>query len=160
MLYCAFVLYFAYGSNLDFGQMKHRCPSAEFHSLAVLRDHRLAFSRKSLSRGCGVADVVPAPGSKVWGVVYKIAAEEITRLDAAEGFQPGRVQNAYSRVECQVFLNDRDDSPLMAMVYFANREENPPLPNQEYKNQILQGARFWGLPKDYIKEVLEPIPVL
>ena len=59
-------LYFAYGSNLHWPQMKERCPSARFHCVAKLKDHRLAFTRKSISRDCGVADVVPEQGHDVW----------------------------------------------------------------------------------------------
>ena len=29
-------------------------------------------------------------------------------------------------------MDDKDDSPLLLAIYFAFREENPPLPNQEY----------------------------
>jgi len=53
------MLYFAYGSNLDFAQMRDRCPSALFVAIAKLPDHRLAFTRKSIKRACGVADAVP-----------------------------------------------------------------------------------------------------
>lgn len=50
--------YFAYGSNLDWHQMKKRCPYARFRCVAKLPNHRLAFTRKSRTRGCGVSDVV------------------------------------------------------------------------------------------------------
>ncbi len=153
------MLYFAYGSNLNWEQIKSRCPSVRFIGPAVLPDHRLAFTRKSQFRGCGVADAVPHPGSIVWGVVYEIAAEEVAHLDAAEGFQPGRPHNAYIRSTCQVFLNGNNATPLTVAIYFACRQENPPPPNQQYKDLILQGARYWGLPEDYIKEVLESITV-
>ena len=39
------MLYFAYGSNLDCGQMRSRCPSTQFVCRAVLKDHSLAFTR-------------------------------------------------------------------------------------------------------------------
>ena len=51
------MLYFAYGSNLDWAQMKSRCPSATFVDRAKLKDHRLAFTRKSKDRDCGAADL-------------------------------------------------------------------------------------------------------
>jgi len=52
------MLYFAYGSNMDWNQIRGRCPSASFLGIAVLLDHRLAFSRYSTTRNCGVADAV------------------------------------------------------------------------------------------------------
>ena len=40
------MIYFAYGSNLDFVQMRSRCPSAQFVAVAKLPDHQLAFTRR------------------------------------------------------------------------------------------------------------------
>jgi hypothetical protein len=71
------VLYFAYGSNLDFDQMSERCPSARFVAIAELPHHRLAFTRRSKNRNCGVADAVPDVSQSVWGVVYAISHDEI-----------------------------------------------------------------------------------
>ena len=76
------MLYFAYGSNMNWLQMQNRCPSARFLYRAVLPDYKLAFTRKSVKRGCGVADVVPARGQNAWGVVY-----EISNLDVEESRQ-------------------------------------------------------------------------
>src|SRR5260370_28717436 len=82
------MLYFAYGSNMDWDQMKTRCPSACFVGVAVLRDHRLAFTRRSKKRACGVADAVPEEGAAVWGAVFEIADVDIGRLDDTEGYRP------------------------------------------------------------------------
>jgi len=37
---------FAYGSNMNWNQMRERCPSSRFVGIAVLRDHKLAVMRK------------------------------------------------------------------------------------------------------------------
>ena len=66
------MLYFAYGSNMNWQQMRERCPSARFVGVALLSEHKLAFTRKSKKRGCGVADAVLEGGRKVWGVIYEI----------------------------------------------------------------------------------------
>ena len=71
------MLYFACGSNMYWDQMRERCPSAQFVSVAKLDNHRLAFTRESSERRCSVADAVPAKGQDVWGVVYRIADVEI-----------------------------------------------------------------------------------
>ena len=42
--------------------MKERCPSAKFVAVAKLTDHSLQFTRRSVNRGCGVADAVPERG--------------------------------------------------------------------------------------------------
>jgi hypothetical protein len=63
------MFYFAYGSNMNWTQMRGRCPSARYVAIAVLRNHTLAFTRKSVKRGCGVADAVWSERQEMWGVV-------------------------------------------------------------------------------------------
>jgi len=41
------MLYFAYGSNMDWAQMRSRCRTARFVCVEKLKDHRLAFTRKA-----------------------------------------------------------------------------------------------------------------
>ena len=147
------MLYFAYGSNMNWNQMRERCPSSRFVGIAVLHDHKLAFTRESVNRGCGVADVVAEDGAQVWGVVYEIADLDVGKLDASEGFRPGRDKNSYYRRECLVFLDGEDQRPLTVSAYFGDPQPKPPLPNAEYKNLILAGARHWHLPKEYIREL-------
>lgn len=152
------MLYFAYGSNMDWQQIRERCPSARFICVAELKDHRLAFTRESKNRGCGVADAVSEPGKNVWGVVYEMDEGDIHRLDKAEGFVPGRLDNAYNREDCQVYLDGDEEKPLTVSIYIAVKQDNPPLPNLEYKKLIVEGAKFWQLPPEYIKK-LEQVEV-
>jgi gamma-glutamylcyclotransferase len=152
------MLTFAYGSNMNWDQMRERCPSSRFVGIAVLSDHRLAFTRKSIKRGCGVADVVAEDGARVWGVVYEIADLDVGTLDASEGFRPGREKNSYCRRECMVFLDGQDQRPLTVSAYFGVSQPDPPRPNAAYKNLILSGGRGWHLPGAYILE-LEQIEV-
>ena len=147
------MLYFAYGSNMDWEQMRQRCPSTRFLQRATLPDRQLAFTRKSVGRGCGVADVVRAPGQRVWGVVYDIADAEIGELDDCEGFRPSRSQNAYWRRECTVFIDDDAQNPLVCNSYFAAPQPAPPLPSRAYVRHLLDGARHWSLPAEYIGQL-------
>ena len=148
------MLYFAYGSNMDCAQMRRRCPSAHFVGVAKLPDHSLAFSRKSTKRGCGVADVVEKTGPDVWGVVYEIAdPKDVSNLDRCEG-----VPSAYTKESRLVYLRDQPEPLRSVSVYFAVKQDNPPLPNAEYKELIVRGAKFWQLPNEYIQE-LEQIVV-
>lgn len=147
-------LIFAYGSNMDCAQMRERCHSAKFISIASLKDHQLAFTRKSKKRGCGVAGAITNPGKTVWGIVYDLTEDDLMELDKNEGIK----SNSYVRSTETVFQNDDEARPLSVQVYFAVPQNNPPLPNQEYKDLILGGARFWNLPADYIAE-LEKIQV-
>jgi gamma-glutamylcyclotransferase (GGCT)/AIG2-like uncharacterized protein YtfP len=143
---------------MNWNQMRERCPASRFVGIAVLRDHKLAFTRESVNRGCGVADVVAQDGAQVWGVVYEIDDLDVGKLDAAEGFRPGRDKNSYYRRECLVFLDGDSQRPLTVSTYFGDPQPNPPLPNAAYKNLILTGARYWHLPEEHIRE-LEQIEV-
>jgi len=152
------MLYFAYGSNMNWQQMQDRCPSARFASVALLADYKLAFTRQSVKRGCGVADAVREDGRKIWGVVYEIDVLDIGKLDLSEGYRPGRTKNSYWRRECLVLLNGDEQRPSTVCSYFGDPQSNPPLPNSEYKRLIVSGARHWHLPEDYVRD-LEAIEV-
>jgi gamma-glutamylcyclotransferase (GGCT)/AIG2-like uncharacterized protein YtfP len=119
--------------------------------IAVLRDHKLAFTRESVNHHCGVADVVAVDGEEVWGVVYEIDDLDVGKLDTKEGFFPGRDKNAYHRRECLVFLDGENQRPFTVFAYFGDPQPNPPLPNAAYKTLILAGARHWHLPEEYIR---------
>ena len=147
------MLYFAYGSNMDWEQMRQRCPSARFLHRATLPDRQIAFTRKSVGGGCGVGDVVRAPGQRVWGVVYDIVGADVGKLDKYEGFQPDRDRNAYWRRECTVFIDDDAQNPLTCSSYFATPQPEPPLPSRAYVRQLIDGARHWGLPAEYIGQL-------
>ena len=154
------MLYFAYGSNMDAAQMKERCPSAEFVCRAKLPSHRLAFTRKSVRRGCGVADVLRDQTKHVWGIVYELPDSELKHLDRDEDFQPGRPddQNDYTRENCHVWHEGDVNRPILVAIYRGHPQPNPPLPSWDYKNLILTGAMHWKLPTDYIQE-LEAIQI-
>ena len=61
--------YFAYGSNMNLGQMRFRCPDAEVVGNVRLEDYRLAF--RGRAPGNGVATVLPEKGSCVDGVLWR-----------------------------------------------------------------------------------------
>ena len=54
--------------------------------------------------------------------------------------------------------NGIEQQLLEACAYIAKKEENAPLPNIEYKRLMLEGAKHWRLPQDYVA-MLEQIAV-
>lgn len=149
------MLYFAYGSNLDWDQMRERCPSASFVTLAKLKDHCLGFTRESTERECGVADVVQSKGDEVWGAVYNIDEMDVSELDKHEGYQPDRRSgsNSYNRKETHVYSDKEPEEPLLVCVYFAVKQKKPPLPSDEYKGFIVRAAKHWNLPAAYVRKL-------
>ena len=57
--------------------------------VACLRGYQLAFTRYSSTWGGGVADIIPAVGSEVWGLVYGLTDENLEALDVYEGYPRG-----------------------------------------------------------------------
>lgn len=90
-------------------------------------------------------------GSEVWGVVYELSDSDLARLDDSEGYHEDRKVNAYVRREGTVLPGGDEEKPMQVWIYFAVRQKNPPLPNAEYKALIVNGARFWGLPPEYVR---------
>ena len=149
------MLYFAYGSNLDWAQMKRRCPSAKFVCRAKLSASRLAFTLKDAERRCGVADVLPDKSKDVWGVVYELPDNELKNLDKKEGYKPGRPneQNEYTREDHYVWREGDVTRQLLVALYRGHPQLDPPLPSNDYKELIIDGARHWNLPAEYIREL-------
>lgn len=140
--------YFAYGSNMNWPQMQRRCPSSRFVCVGRLADYHFGITRHSRLRDCGTANVFPAAGKEVWGIVYDISDEELLILD---GFEDG-----YRREMLSVYPAENGKLPLEALVYVAAIEENVPCPNAEYRWLIIEGATYWKLPASYLA-VLEAI---
>ena len=142
--------YFAYGSNMNWPQMKQRCPSARFICVARLSDYRFAIARHSRLRKCGTANIFPDAGSEVWGIVYDLNDDDLNVLDSFE--------DGYRRERIFVVARGDGRHPFGALVYIAEKEDNAPLPNPEYKRLMVEGARHWQLPLEYAA-MLESIAV-
>jgi len=147
------LLYFAYGSNMDWSQMQARCPASRFVCTASLDGHGLCFPRRSDRRGCGVASIAPLAGGVVWGVVYAVTAGDLDALDGHEGYGPGRAasENRYNRRPIEVLPDGAAGQPMKVWTYVAVEQDGQPfLPNAGYHGQIIAGAAHWGLPADYL----------
>lgn len=75
-------LYGAYGSNLNFEQMAHRCPTARFLGVGNIVGYQLEFR----GRACGVANVAPCEGGSVPVGIWMIEPADETALDRYEGY--------------------------------------------------------------------------
>ncbi|KAI0549357.1 hypothetical protein F4679DRAFT_547637 [Xylaria curta] len=82
-------LYFAYGSNLWMKQMATRCPNSYYIGRALLPDYRWQINER------GYANIVPASGFTVHGLVYELGAGDEARLDRSEGVSSGAYSKAY-----------------------------------------------------------------
>ncbi len=134
------MLLFAYGSNLASGEV---ADGARFAGTALLPDHRLALTRRSIRWGGGVVDVIPAPGKHVWGAAYDPPPDALEQLDLKEG-----AGFAYRRVGVRVSLHRE---MLEAMAYeVIDKDWKAPPATPEYTEVVLRGARERGLPEEWL----------
>ncbi|HZP20031.1 MAG TPA: gamma-glutamylcyclotransferase family protein [Bauldia sp.] len=151
------MIYFAYGSNLDYLQMAARCPRARLVGPGKLEGYRLCFPRRSYVRNSAVASIEAAAEGTVWGALYEIGEADIDRFDAREGYNPRcrQEENISTRVPVTVRLSD--GSTVEAMTYVANPAPNPGLPSADYLSVIINGAMACRASDDYIA-MLQALP--
>jgi gamma-glutamylcyclotransferase (GGCT)/AIG2-like uncharacterized protein YtfP len=132
-------LHFAYGSNMHRGDMRQRCPHAQALGVATLRNWRFVITHD------GYASIVPRAGSTVHGVVWRLSRRDEAVLDAYEDLASG----LYRRVIAPVRYGD---TLAQAMIYLA-RERPEGRPRPGYMEAVLDAARDWDLPADYLGEL-------
>lgn len=139
-------LCFAYGSNLDSGQMLERCPDASSVEVGFLEGFTLSFTRHSKKWNGGVADVIESPGKRVWGLVWRLSSEDLKSLDRHEGHP-----KSYCRREMEILL--RSEKKVSAWVYEVVEKKALILPSDRYLSTISSSAKALGLPEDYVEFV-------
>ena len=145
--------YFAYGSNMASSQMADRCPGAVCLGAARLPGYRLAFDAWSNRRGGLVADVLPAPGRNVWGVLWQVTEDHAEALDRYEGVAGGQYRRDHLQVESVA------GETLDVFVYvICNPGEDGPT-TDAYRDLLLEGAREHRLPPHWVKAI-EKVPTL
>ncbi|ABU60262.1 gamma-glutamylcyclotransferase family protein [Roseiflexus castenholzii] len=142
--------YFAYGSNLSKEQMEERIGSSREARVAWLTGYRLVFNKRSKKDGTGKANIVPAAGATVWGVVYRCSYDDLQKMDKCEGVKGGHYQRHAIRVQ----LDSGEE--LDAVTYVAGERflaAESLKPSTEYLETIITGARQHRLPDDYIRSI-------
>lgn len=119
----------------------------------TLEDYKLDFDVWSNNNQCAAADMVRTPGKKVWGVLFDIPDQRISRettpkgtrsFDAIEG-------DRYTRHWIQV--RRPNGSTVTAMTYIVRCPQRGPHTSLDYVRHILLGLREHGVPDEYIREV-------
>jgi gamma-glutamylcyclotransferase (GGCT)/AIG2-like uncharacterized protein YtfP len=133
--------YFAYGSNMNRAVMGRHCPSAVALGQATLDRHRFIVNAD------GYATVVPQPGARVRGVLWRVTARDIAALNTYESVDTGLY-----RAETVAVRTAHGLAP--ARIYVA-RSERPGRPRPGYLETVLDAAAGWNLPPDYIAELAQ-----
>ncbi len=139
-------LYFAYGANMSGKIMRERCPAARPLGPACLHGYELVFSLPSKRWGGFVADVRPAAGRCVWGVLWELGPEDLARLDVIEGVSAGR----YRRERVAVTWHGRR---VTAECYRVDSPLGLGSPSPVYRQVLVEGAREHDLPESYVRHL-------
>ena len=124
--------------------MKRRCPSSKLISKGSLSDHRLTFNRYSSGWGGGVADVIQAKDSKVWGLIFEISDADLERLDRYEGCYKDQ-KSLYER--WQAVIDTPNGQVCDVWIYTVIEKQRFVQPTLEYLQIIKDAAVKWNFPR-------------
>ncbi len=122
---------FAYGSNLCAAQMAPRCPEALEDGAVELAGWRLIINGRS------VATLVPEPGARVFGLIWRLTPACEASLDRHESVAKG----VYRKAELEA-------GGAPALVYLAADTDHG-APREVYLERILRAAEARGLNAAY-----------
>lgn len=141
-------LYFAYGSNLNHGQMRDRCPGATLIGRAHLQGYSLAFDEK------GCATLAQYPKFGVHGAVWQLDEAAELALDEHEGVST----KCYRKDIVTVTMESGE--PVQALTYISMRPAGGSCDVRPgYAQRILQGLADCQIAPAYtegVKKQLQP----
>jgi hypothetical protein len=130
------MLHFAYGSNMSRAQMGARCPGASALGTATLDSWRFVIGVE------GHGSIVPWPGAIVHGVLWRVGARELAAINAYENLDSG----LYVRRIVPV----RSAAGLVPALVYILRRSGKGTPRPGYIHLVVEAARDWELPDQYI----------
>jgi gamma-glutamylcyclotransferase len=138
--------YFAYGSNMDNGELKRKgIEDVEVFGSAILDGYELKFNKLSKKDGSGKANIIRKDGSTVEGVIYIFTKEQMGTMDTKEG-------SGYKQVK--VFpISDGKNIEAVAYVATGTALRENLLPTKDYLEKILRGAKEFQLSDSYTKQL-------
>lgn len=137
-------LYFAFGSNMDRAHMAKLCRGAEAVGVATA-ENQLYFIAAA-----GYASMTPRRNARVFGVLWKIAAQDLGKLDVYESVETGLYRPAAIPVR-------QNGKLLRAMIYYAV-EAKPGVPKAGYQENVIAAARTWDFPPEYLAHLEKFLP--
>ena len=136
---------FAYGSNMNRALMLSRAGKILEERPGRLENYELLFNKK-VRGGTATANIRPAPGKVVEGVLYKINESAFRTLDRAEG-----APEHYRRIEVNVL--DASGQAIAAQAFIATKVEKGLRPAGHYLKTILDGALEHHLTAEYLETI-------
>jgi len=133
------MLYFAYGSNLSFKQMRHRCKESKYLENFILKGYKLVFSNYNSENTYGYANVEKKIGFKVLGALWDITKNNEKNLDVYEDV-PRHYQKEYFILKGKKVLFYKQNK-------FINKK-----PSLSYIKIIIEGYKDCNLDINFLKK--------
>ena len=137
-------MYIAYGSNMDEGQMAHRCPTARLLGQTEVEGYRLLF-KGSLTGA--YATIEPQEGGRVPALVWEIGEPDEASLDRYEGFP-----SFYYKKDLTVSLGGQE---VTAMVYIMDERRRLGEPGGAYYGVLERAYEKFGFPMETLQAALK-----
>jgi gamma-glutamylcyclotransferase len=137
------VLYYAFGSNMEEGQMKRRCPSATGGRFVSLKGYSLTFCGHSKGWGGAVATIRHDEQGIVYGRVWEVSWNDLIRLDGFEG-------HPYVYERRLMTLDDGTE----AMIYIKPIKGDVASPSESYFTTIARGYQQVDLALDKLVDAV------
>ncbi len=136
-------IYIAYGSNLNFQQMKHRCPKAIKLEIAVLEDYQILFRGVKEEAYLTIEKFV---GGQVPVLLWELDEADEKSLDVYEDF-PILYRKEILNVKTE-------NGYITAMAYIMNEGKSLAKPSQRYYTTVTQGYSDNNLNLSILNEAL------
>jgi len=135
-------IYAAYGSNMDPGQMRTRCPHSPVAGSGWLEGWRLTFGAEDVGWEGALATLVEDVGARLFVALYDVTPYDEEKLDSWEGADTG----LYRKIRLRVHTLDGE---VLAWFYVLNGYEGG-LPSARYLGVMADAAEKAGAPDDYV----------
>ena len=152
------ILYFGYGSNLDWDDWYDYCENTGHNPFglvdlgaAFLPDHRMVWHYHSKSREGGAADVVAGDiGEVVPGALFRLEGDAAEAMEKKEG-----APNYYCKKNVVVLTADGKQVEAITYVVNENKIKDDFIhPKAEYVDLIRKGLSIRGLPTKMLDDSL------
>lgn len=154
-------LVFAYGSNMHrpdlerwFREKKHAVEGILGAEPAELPGWRLVWNYFAKGRRGGAANVEPAEGENLHGVVLRVDDRALDAIDRKEALD---VCYGRREVTARLSLSGREVTVWLYEVLPAKRRPETTWPHPDYHRLLVEGARAFALPAAWVAK-LEAIP--
>ena len=140
------MLYFAYGSNLNWHQMhKERCPGVKYIQSYILKGYKLIFSNRNPNNKFGHANIEKNNKFNVHGCIWHLTKKHEKILDEYEAvnYNPPYYQKEY------ISWNKKKVLVYIQKIYTKKN------PSSSYLHTIVQGYKDCNLNIKHLKKTIQ-----